>query len=366
MKKMKSRSFRILMAAVISAAMLCPQVKISAADGLVSKAVTSYFPSKTVMKKTARKTEPEEWNQKEIKAYKFGTLEDALYYALESGALGLAVVGDNKQEAILYDSNKKMIKKLPLSYVKAQVNAGETYYIEFPKNCKEGLITAYVLQNECGGLAKNDLNMQKGEEKETYHTFKMTKRGFAGFVVASMVEDGGNTSYKVQKNEKGKWITIGRTKSFKPTNEDETQIAVGYGLSKGNYRLVLKAPKEQLNTMLYTTKNYAKKKVAYKKSKAKNLNATEMYTMNEKAARWYKVSVKSSKKQSKLKILTVADQGGFKFTIYERGKKKPVKTVKTSAKHLEKTVKLPKKKGMYYVKVSKRTKKTNGYYEIKK
>ena len=121
MKKMKSRLFRILMAAVISAAMLCPQVKVSAADGLVSKAATSYFPSKTVMKKTARKTEPEEWNQKEIKAYKFGTLEDALYYALtggikyydqnyfknpdlikltpvESGALGLAVVGDNKQE----------------------------------------------------------------------------------------------------------------------------------------------------------------------------------------------------------------------------------------------------------------------------
>ena len=48
MKKMKSRLFRILMAAVISAAMLCPQVKVSAADGLVSKAATSYFPSKTV------------------------------------------------------------------------------------------------------------------------------------------------------------------------------------------------------------------------------------------------------------------------------------------------------------------------------
>ncbi len=109
--------------------------------------------------------------------------------------------------------------------------------------------------------------MQKGEEKETYHTFKMTKRGFAGFVVASMVEDGGNTSYKVQKNEKGKWITIGRTKSFKPTNEDETQIAVGYGLSKGNYRLVLKAPKEQLNTMLYTTKNYAKRKLPIRNPK---------------------------------------------------------------------------------------------------
>ena len=55
MKKMKSRSFRILMAAVISAAMLCPQVKVSAADGLVSKAATSYFPSKTKYEENARK-----------------------------------------------------------------------------------------------------------------------------------------------------------------------------------------------------------------------------------------------------------------------------------------------------------------------
>lgn len=67
MKKMKSRSFRILMAAVISAAMLCPQVKISAADGLVSKAVTSYFPSKTVMKKTARKQSRKNGIKKKLK-----------------------------------------------------------------------------------------------------------------------------------------------------------------------------------------------------------------------------------------------------------------------------------------------------------
>ena len=70
MKKKKSRSFRILMAAVISAAMLCPQVKVSAADGLVSKAATSYFPSKTVMKKTARKTEPEEWKHTNLELLK--------------------------------------------------------------------------------------------------------------------------------------------------------------------------------------------------------------------------------------------------------------------------------------------------------
>ena len=195
MKKMKSRSFRILMAAVISAAMLCPQVKVSAADGLVSKAATSYFPSKTVMKKTARKTEPEEWNQKEIKAYKFGTLEDALYYALtggikyydqnyfknpdlikltpvESGALGLAVVGDNKQEAILYDSNKKMIKKLPLSYIKAQVNAGETYYIETicndPQVCRiVDLPVYYELETNNGN---RDYRIQIGGHYMNYNT----------------------------------------------------------------------------------------------------------------------------------------------------------------------------------------------------
>ena len=44
-------------------------------------------------------------------------------------------------------------------------------------------------------------------------------------------------------------------------------------------------------------KNYAKKKVAYKKSKAKKLNAKEVYTTNERAARWYKTEVTSTKKQ---------------------------------------------------------------------
>ena len=83
-----------------------------------------------------------------------------------------------------------------------------------------------------------------------------------------------------------------------------------------------------------------------------NITARKWPTTNERAARWYKTEVTSTKKQKKLKISTAADQGGFKFTIYQSGKKKPIKTVKTSVKHLDKTVKLPKKKGTYYVKVS--------------
>lgn len=388
MKKTRGKLLSILMAATISATMLLPQAKVSASEDAAAKVQQAYFPKKVTMKKAARKTEPAEWNKTDVKVYKFGNAGDALYYMMtggikyynrnyfknpekikitpvESGSLFLVIAGDNEQAGAIYDADQKLIKKVSLTYVKADVKAGETYYVDFPRNCKEGLLTAYVLENECKGLVKDDLNMQKGEGKETYHTFKLTKRGYAGFLVASLVENGGKTSYKIQKSEKGKWVTIGRTKTFSAMSTKESDITAAYGLAKGTYRLVLNASKEQLNTVVYERKYYSKK-VAYKKSKAKKLNAKEVYTTNERAARWYKTEVTSTKKQKKLKISTAADQGGFKFTIYQSGKKKQIKTVKTSVKHLDKTVKLPKKKGTYYVKVSKVTKKTNGYYEIKK
>ena len=388
MKKIRGKLLSILMAATISATMLLPQAKVSASEDAAAKVQQAYFPKKVTMKKVARKTEPAEWNKTDVKVYKFGNAEDALYYMMtggikyynrnyfknpekikitpvESGSLFLVIAGDNEQAGAIYDADQKLIKKVSLTYVKADVKAGEIYYVDFPRNCKEGLLTAYVLENECKGLVKDDLNMQKGEGKETYHTFKLTKRGYASFLVASLVENGGKTSYKIQKSEKGKWVTIGRTKIFSAMSTKESDITAAYGLAKGTYRLVLNASKEQLNTVVYERKYYSKK-VAYKKSKAKKLNAKEVYTTNERAARWYKTEVTSTKKQKKLKISTAADQGGFKFTIYQSGKKKPIKTVKTSVKHLDKTVKLPKKKGTYYVKVSKVTKKTNGYYEIKK
>ena len=388
MKKTRGKLLSILMAATISATMLLPQAKVSASEDAAAKVQQAYFPKKVTMKKAARKTEPAEWNKTDVKVYKFGNAEDALYYMMtggikyynrnyfknpekikitpvESGSLFLVIAGDNEQAGAIYDADQKLIKKVSLTYVKADVKAGETYYVDFPRNCKEGLLTAYVLENECKGLVKDDLNMQKGEGKETYHTFKLTKRGYASFLVASLVENVGKTSYKIQKSEKGKWVTIGRTKTFSAMSTKESDITAAYGLAKGTYRLVLNASKEQLNTVVYERKYYSKK-VAYKKSKAKKLNAKEVYTTNERAARWYKTEVTSTKKQKKLKISTAADQGGFKFTIYQSGKKNPIKTVKTSVKHLDKTVKLPQKKGPYYVKVSKVTKKTNGYYEIKK
>ena len=58
------------------------------------------------------------------------------------------------------------------------------------------------------------------------------------------------------------------------------------------------------------------------------------------------------------------NSGGYKFTIYKKGQKKPVKTVKATKKLGWVRIKLPKKTGTYYIKISKLTKKTSGLYRI--
>lgn len=385
MRKLGTKVFSMIMAAVVSVSMICPQVNVSAAykkETAVKLQRKQYFPEQSQLKKASRKTQPEEWNKTEFKVYKFGTLEDAAYYmltggtkyynknffkntqkikitAVESGALFVGITGDTGQAGSIYDADNKLIEKTA-SFIKTDVKAGETFYIEFPRNSQEGMITAYMLKNQFTTLA-DDLNVQKGEGKETYHTFKMNKRGVATFIMMNLVEKGGNTDYKVQRKESGKWRTIGSNGKVRYT----APALDIYGLSKGTYRLVLKAGKKQLTTVLYD-KESVKKNVAYKKSKAKKIDTENMYTEKEKAARWYKYTVKSTKKQTELSFETEPNCGGFKFVIYQKGRSKAIKTVTTSVKREDCTVKLPKKKGTYYIKVSKTTKKTNGYYSISK
>ena len=385
MRKLATKVFSIMMAAVVSVSMICPQVKVSAADKKEVAAKLQkkqYFPEQSQLKKASRKTQPEEWNKTEFKVYKFDKVEDATYYlltggtkyynksffkntqkikitAVESGALFVGITADTGYAGAIYDSNEKLIEKTT-SFIKTDVKAGETFYIEFPRNTQEGMITAYTLNNHFSTLT-DDLNVQKGEGTETYHTFKMNKRGLATFIMMNLVEKGGNTDYKIQRKENGKWRTIGSTGKIKYT----APALDIYGFSKGTYRLVLKSGKKQLTTVLYV-KESVKKNVAYKKSKAKKIDAENMYTEKEQAARWYKYTVKSTKKQTELSLETQPNYGGFKFVIYQTGRSKAIKTVKTSVKHEDYTVKLPKKKGTYYIKVSKTTKKTNGYYSISK
>ena len=122
----------------------------------------------------------------------------------------------------------------------------------------------------------------------------------------------------------------------------------------------------RLNTILYLGESYNKKKVGYRRGTAQKIAAENVFTTGERAARWYKIDVTSTKKQKKLELSDGVNEGGFRFDIYQKGKNKPLKTVKLSSENSEKIVKLPKRKGTYYVKVTKRTKRTNGYYAIEK
>ena len=130
---------------------------------------------------------------------------------------------------------------------------------------------------------------------------------------------------------------------------------------------MIKAPKTQLNAVSFT-KSSKSKNVAYKKSKAKSISLNKeisnIYTTGEKAERWNKVKVTSSKKKRRLEFGEDTVSGGYKFTIYKAGSKKVFKTIKVTQEASGKMVTLPKKKGTYYFKISKLTKKTNGVYEI--
>ncbi len=335
----------------------------------------------------ARKTEPEEWNQPEIKAYRFDSLMDTLKYMLtggikyynenffqssrkvkvtivEDGTLFLTAAEENEGKIALYDADMKFLRNITEDedFIKVNGKAGESYYVEFPSNTKEAMIMTYVWKDSFTTLKTSEVLLQKGEGKPTYHPFTLKKRSYALIGISPLAEDGGNTTAYIEKKVKGKWVIIG--KKYHTIPEDSE--ACVYGLKAGSYRLVLNAKTNQASTVMYI-KHSVKKNVTYRKTKAKNIKVGKskdnIYTTGEKASRWYKMTVSSTKKQRKIKFTGESDNGKFKFSIYRAGKKKPIKTKKISSGNYY-SYKLPKKKGTYYVKVSKVGKRTNGYYDI--
>lgn len=164
----------------------------------------------------------------------------------------------------------------------------------------------------------------------------------------------------VEKNVNGTWQRVGYSAYIKPS---EFGTALGYGLQPGKYRMALKNPKDNIINVEYKRKT-TNKNVAYKKSKAINVksNLLNVYTTEEHTARWYKVSVSSTKKRTGVLLSKYSVGGGFQFKVYQKGK--VIKTVKVKKDDDEKYVTLPKKKGTYYIKVSKLTDKTTGVYEL--
>lgn len=339
----------------------------------------------------ARYKEPEEWNQTEIKAYQFDSTNQYEKYLLtggnhlynknfkaedrmikitvaDLGYFAIATESEDQEEIRLYDESKqKVLAKTTsdgdLEYGKL-AKAGEVFYVKLPQKIDKVMVMAGVIKDGFGSMKASDTYYESGTGEVTYHPFTISKRSAVEFDISSIERKGGMTYAHIEKKEKGQWKRLDSTVKINPASYDDDFV---HGLTKGEYRLAIKAPVNQLNAVSYTrsTKN---KKFSYKKAKAKKIGLNKenanIYTTGEKAPRWYKVNVTSTKKKRMLNLGKDTVSGGYKFTIYQKGKKKALKTIKVTGNANAKTTKLPKKKGTYYIKISKLTKKTNGTYEI--
>lgn len=339
--------------------------------------------------KQARYVEPEEWNRTEIKAYQFDSTDKFENYLLTGGAHlynknfkqsdrmvkitvedpGYFVVsadtdGDGSQKVKLYDSTKKKVLAQTTSDGDLEygrlAKTGETFYIQLPAKIDKIIITSGVIKDEFGSMKASDTYYESGTGAATYHPFSISKRSAVEFNISAINRKGGETYAYIEKKEKGVWKRLDNTVKIEPASYDDDFI---HGLQKGEYRLLIKAPKTQLNAVSFT-KSSKSKNVAYKKSKAINVKSSlqNVYTTEEHTARWYKVAVSSTKKRTGVLLSKYSVGGGFQFKVYQKGK--VIKTVKVKKDDDEKYVTLPKKKGTYYIKVSKLTDKTTGVYEL--
>ena len=209
-------------------------------------------------------------------------------------------------------------------------------------------------------MANDKSYYEVGKGTTTYHPFSISKRSRVYLEIAPVGKKVEKVGAYVEKNVNGTWQRVGYSANIKPA---EYGTALGYGLQPGKYRMVLKNPKDNIINIEYKRKT-TNKNVAYKKSKAINVKSSlqNVYTTEEHTARWYKVAVSSTKKRTGVLLSKYSVGGGFQFKVYQKGK--VIKTVKVKKDDDEKYVTLPKKKGTYYIKVSKLTDKTTGVYEL--
>ena len=367
----------VLLAAGLSIGMFSPSV--SAAVKI----------NKTAQMKAAKNVEPEEWNKAELTAYQFDTEDDFLKYmasgglhlynknykakdhwvkikVADPGLFAIDVMGDSKVKIPLYDATKKKVLIKDLNgdgngdEYSAVVKAGDEFYVKLPTKINKIIILTGVMKTEFGSMANDKSYYEVGKGTTTYHPFSISKRSRVYLEIAPVGKKVEKVGAYVEKNVNGTWQRVGYSANIKPA---EYGSALGYGLQPGKYRMVLKNPKDNIINIEYKRKT-TNKNVAYKKSKAINVKSSlqNVYTTEEHTARWYKVAVSSTKKRTGVLLSKYSVGGGFQFKVYQKGK--VIKTVKVKKDDDEKYVTLPKKKGTYYIKVSKLTDKTTGVYEL--
>ena len=374
MRKILKKTATLMMTAVIGVSMSCPKMIVYAGQR---------------MQMQERYTTPKEWNYTEITAYQFGStdkFEDYLQTGgthlyndkfqekdhmvkitvADSGYFTIATQtdGNRSQKINLYDSTKEKVLAQTTSDGDLEygrlAKAGEVFYLQMPEKIDKIFVTTGVIKDGFGSMKASDTYYESGTGSTTYHPFSIKKRSAVEFNISAIDRNSEITYAHIEKKENGQWKRIDDTVKIKPASYDDDFV---HGLTKGEYRLAIKAPTTQLNAVSYTS-SAKSKKVAYKKSKAINVKSSlqNVYTTEEHTARWYKVAVSSTKKRTGVLLSKYSVGGGFQFKVYQKGK--VIKTVKVKKDDDEKYVTLPKKKGTYYIKVSKLTDKTTGVYEL--
>lgn len=228
--------------------------------------------------KQARYVEPEEWNRTEIKAYQFDSTDKFENYLLTGGAHlynknfkqsdrmvkitvedpGYFVVsadtdGDGSQKVKLYDSTKQKVLAQTTSDGDLEygrlAKTGETFYIQLPAKIDKIIITSGVIKDEFGSMKASDTYYESGTGAATYHPFSISKRSAVEFNISAINRKGGETYAYIEKKEKGVWKRLDNTVKIEPASYDDDFI---HGLQKGEYRLLIKAPKTQLNAVSFT------------------------------------------------------------------------------------------------------------------
>lgn len=198
-----------------------------------------------------------------------------------------------------------------------------------------------------------------GTGKSTYQKFVMKKRGVATFQVYSSTPTGTRNGSNVYvQNSKGKTIS-GTVYASSSAN-----YGVAFGLSKGTYKLVVKNTptnaivfprfiQTRADSSYGTTKKKAKT-IKRKKTKSQVILPTD----STKKAQWYKIKV-TAKRNTYIDVTSLGQTGTIRVQVSGSTRFKS-KKIKNGIRFYAKA-----KKGTYYIKVYKSSKKTTGGYKVK-
>ncbi len=168
--------------------------------------------------------------------------------------------GNRSQKVNLYDSTKEKVLAQTTSDGDLEygrlAKAGEVFYLQMPEKIDKIFVTTGVIKDGFGSMKASDTYYESGTGSTTYHPFSIKKRSAVEFNISAIDRNSGITYAHIEKKENGQWKRIDDTVKIKPASYDDDFV---HGLTKGEYRLAIKAPTIQLNAVSYTSSSKSKK-----------------------------------------------------------------------------------------------------------